>query len=85
MTNGAIDATQVEAILSGGQPSVNRYMVTTLQQLIVSVEDNPDAIARAVRAHQRDCRGQSRKQLVAIASAIGAIIGLATPYLLHLL
>lgn len=85
MVNGSIDAAQTEAILGGGQEKVNRYLVTTLQQLISLSEAVPADLERAIRAHKVACRAQSRKTLYGFIATSGACVGLATPYVLKLL
>lgn len=82
MSNGTIDAAQVEAILGGGQDQVNRYVVTTLEQLIVATEAYPTNIAAAVHAHGVACRRRSRRTLYGFIAACGTCAGLATPYIL---
>ena len=84
MSNGTIDDAQVEAILSGGQPSVNRYVVETLQVVVACVEATPAAIENAIDDHKKKCRGQSKRAVCGFFTALGACIALATPYVLQL-
>lgn len=83
MSNGRIDAAQVEAILSAGREEIDRYLVSTLAVLIERVEALPAETDRKIAAHQTECRGQSRRTLYALLTAIGTCIGLATPYILE--
>jgi len=83
--NRRMDQVEVEVILSGGREKIDRYLVTGVHQLTITVEDIPGMIALAIAEHQSSCRRQSRKQLVGVASAIGAAIGLITPYIIHAL
>ena len=84
MVNGTIDAAQIEAILGGGQEKVNRYLVTSVQQVIALSEAAPAELERAIRAHQSTCRVQARKARYGAFAACGACLGLATPYVLRL-
>jgi len=79
------DQAEIDAILSGGRREVDRYLVTGVHRLTITVEEIPGMIALAIAEHQSSCRSQSRRQLVGIASAIGAVVGLLTPYVIHAL
>lgn len=83
--NNKIDSTEVEVIISGGREDIDRYLVTSVQQLKKSVDAMPGMLAEAVAEHQTSCKQASRKRTAAIASAIGAALGLATPFILKLL
>ena len=76
---------EVDAILSGGRREIDRYLVTTVHRLTITVEDMPGMIALAVAEHQVSCRARSRKQIIGLASAVGAVVGLLTPYIIHVL
>ena len=79
-----LDDVEINAILSGGRENIDRYLVTTVHALRQKVDDWPDMLAEAIVQHQSSCRADSRKRIVAIASAIGGAIGIATPYLIQL-
>jgi hypothetical protein len=85
MTNGKIDDAQVEAILSGGQDAVNRYMVETLQQVVACVEETPRDIERAVRTQKAKCGAENKRAVYALLATLGTCVGLATPYVLELI
>jgi hypothetical protein len=82
MSNGKIDDAQVEVILSGGQEAVNRYVVTTLQQVVECVEETPNAIETAICAQKARCAAENKRAIRALCAALGAVIGLATPYVI---
>ena len=83
MSNGRIDEAEVQAILSGGRSQVDAYLVRAVHELTAAVEEFPDMLAQAIAEHHSSCKRKSRKQVIAIASAIGTAIGLATPYIIH--
>ncbi len=83
MSNGHIDDAEVKAILSGGRSEIDAYLVRSVHELTKAVEGMPDMIAEAIADHQAFCRAGTRKRLVAIASAVGAVIGVLTPYIIH--
>jgi hypothetical protein len=84
MSNGKIDEAEVQAILSGGRSEVDAYLVRAVHELTRAVEDMPDMLAEAIAEHRADCRGHSRKQVIGLASAVSAAIGLATPFIIRL-
>jgi hypothetical protein len=57
MSNGHIDKAEVEAILSGGQPAVNRFVVESVIQLKNGMEQQHELLAdHCVEANVRDER-----------------------------
>lgn len=84
MTNGKIDDAQVKAILGGDDDPFKVYVAETLQQLVNCAEDEPAIVAAAICTHKKTCRGESRRAFYGFLTALGACVGLATPYILQL-
>ena len=68
MSNGKIDDAEVDAILSGGREKVDRFLIVSVLEIREAIEDV---------AH-------SRRYLYGLLSAACICVGLATPYVLHL-
>jgi len=79
VSNGRIDTAQIEAILAGDQDAVNKYLVTTLAEVLATCRGRPAQCA-AARSRQWSHRRVLGTWLVGVAvsllSAASLIIAL---------
>lgn len=62
MTNGRIDAARIDAILSGGDREIMRYLVTQAMTTEDILDDLPETIAEAVAEATGNCRASMATQ-----------------------
>lgn len=81
MTNGAMDRAQLDALKTADPSEQMEYLLTCAMETRRAVDRIPTQIAEAIILQ----RGQDYRKVAGLAAAIAAVIGLATPYLIHIL
>jgi hypothetical protein len=81
MSNGdRVDQAQLEVLKSAEPEAQMEYLLTCAMETRRAVDQIPDQIATAISSQ----RGQDYRKVAGLAAVIAAVIGLATPYLLHI-
>jgi hypothetical protein len=81
MANGAMDKAQLDALKTAKPEDQMEYLLTCAMETRRAVDRIPAQIAEAIVLQ----RGQDYRKVAGLAAAVAAVIGLATPYLIHLL